>query len=303
MDWCKQGLIFKPSKSHSFAKNRVMLPTPLLINPSTIRIYCGFVDDTSISRLGYVDVKADNPSEIISTSQEPLLDSGLDGSFDDNGLCPSSVVRVGSKVYLYYFGFQLGVKVPFYIFSGLAISEDNGETFFKYSSVPILERSSQECFIRSGPCVIYDQERSIFRMWYLSTSELSSRGLRSSYYYDIYYLESDDGIVWGKVGMKTIARTKEEIAFGRPFYFKLGAEELLFYSKKTNEHDYRIGVAKIIGNHYSRVDSELDFDLSEEGWDSEMLCCSSIFQHNEKVYMFYNGNNIGETGFGYAILV
>jgi hypothetical protein len=33
-----------------------------------------------------------------------------------------------------------------------------------------------------------------------------------------------------------------------------------------------------------------------------MIAYSSIVMYNEKVYMFYNGNNCGETGFGYAIL-
>jgi len=43
-------------------------------------------------------------------------------------------------------------------------------------------------------------------------------------------------------------------------------------------------------------------DVSEEGWDSEMLAYPFFYKHNEKVYMFYNGNGFGKSGFGYAEL-
>ena len=34
----------------------------------------------------------------------------------------------------------------------------------------------------------------------------------------------------------------------------------------------------------------------------EMTAYSSIYRHQDRTYMFYNGNNCGETGFGYAVL-
>jgi hypothetical protein len=33
-----------------------------------------------------------------------------------------------------------------------------------------------------------------------------------------------------------------------------------------------------------------------------MLAYACVVRHKEKIYMFYNGNNCGETGFGYAEL-
>ena len=45
------------------------------------------------------------------------------------------------------------------------------------------------------------------------------------------------------------------------------------------------------------------FDVSASGWDSDMTCYPSIITVKEKTYMFYNGNNNGETGFGYAELI
>ena len=37
-------------------------------------------------------------------------------------------------------------------------------------------------------------------------------------------------------------------------------------------------------------------------WDSEMICFPYIQATKYGTYMFYNGNNNGETGFGAAVL-
>ena len=44
----------------------------------------------------------------------------------------------------------------------------------------------------------------------------------------------------------------------------------------------------------------IDFTTSESGWDSEMLCYASVIKYENTYYMFYNGNNFGKTGIGYA---
>ena len=53
---------------------------------------------------------------------------------------------------------------------------------------------------------------------------------------------------------------------------------------------------------WTRKDDQVGIDISEDGWDAQMIGYSSIFQYGQKVYMFYNGNNCGQTGFGYAVL-
>jgi hypothetical protein len=39
-----------------------------------------------------------------------------------------------------------------------------------------------------------------------------------------------------------------------------------------------------------------------KGWDSLMIEYSFVYKHDGKLYMLYNGNGFGESGFGYAIL-
>ena len=41
---------------------------------------------------------------------------------------------------------------------------------------------------------------------------------------------------------------------------------------------------------------------SQEGWDSEMIAYPHVFKLNNKILMFYLGNDVGRYGFGLAQL-
>jgi hypothetical protein len=43
-------------------------------------------------------------------------------------------------------------------------------------------------------------------------------------------------------------------------------------------------------------------DVSNTGWDSEMICYPCVFEHKGTKYMLYNGNGYGRTGFGLAVM-
>jgi hypothetical protein len=67
---------------------------------------------------------------------------------------------------------------------------------------------------------------------------------------------------------------------------------------------YRIGYAESEdGIRWTRKDDAVGIDVSESGWDSEMIAYPFVFEHKGKKYMLYNGNSFGKDGFGYAVLV
>ena len=67
--------------------------------------------------------------------------------------------------------------------------------------------------------------------------------------------------------------------------------------------DYRIGYAESQdGITWERKDNEVGIDVSESGWDSEMIEYPFVFEHKRGKYMFYNGNDYGNEGIGYAIM-
>jgi hypothetical protein len=43
-------------------------------------------------------------------------------------------------------------------------------------------------------------------------------------------------------------------------------------------------------------------EVSDSGWDSEMVEYPFVFDHNGARYMLYAGNGFGKTGFGIAVL-
>lgn len=50
------------------------------------------------------------------------------------------------------------------------------------------------------------------------------------------------------------------------------------------------------------MDEKMQFDVSLEGWDSEMIYYGHMFRYKDKLYMLYNGNGYGKTGIGLAVL-
>ena len=302
MKWIKKGLVYCPDGKYSWAKKYAFPPTPYFISDSVIRAYVAFCDEKTVGRVGFVDVAAENPSLVLNVSEKPVLNIGVPGAFDENGVVPTCVVKVGDKLYLYYVGFQLGYKVRYFQFEGLAISEDGGNSFTRYSKVPVLDRSDKELLNRASAFVMYDE--GVFKMWYVGGSEWVEVKGKLLPVYNLRHLESKDGIKWGKEGKVCVDfKNEDEHAFGRPYVIKDAGIYKMFYSVRTKSKGYRLGYAESKGGiNWIRKDEEIGIDVSESGWDSQMIGYSSIVKYKDRVYMFYNGNNCGETGFGYAVL-
>lgn len=304
MKWRKMGRVYVPDGSRPWAKKYAFPPTPYMLNEEVMRIYVGFCDEHMVGRAGYVDVLADDPSEVVGVSEQPVLDVGTPGAFDENGLLPTAVVPLpDGRLYMYYVGYQLGYKVRYFQFEGLAQSTDGGNSFTRVRRVPVTDRTDQELLNRTSAYVRLKDGR--FEMWYVGGSHWTTVGDKHLPTYNIRYLESPDGVNWGPEGRVLIDfESDDEHAFGKPCVLDDGDLTRMFYSVRTRSKGYRIGYAESRdgGRTYTRKDSEVGIDVSESGWDSQMLCYAFVMRHKDKVYMFYNGNNLGETGFGYAIL-
>jgi hypothetical protein len=47
--------------------------------------------------------------------------------------------------------------------------------------------------------------------------------------------------------------------------------------------------------------ADTGIDVSDDGWDSEMIEYPFVFKHDGLRYMLYNGNGYGRSGFGLAV--
>ena len=75
------------------------------------------------------------------------------------------------------------------------------------------------------------------------------------------------------------------------------------YRGQPSIKTYRIGYAESTdGINWARMDDKAGIDVSESGWDSQMVCYPFVFDHQGERYMLYNGNDYGKTGIGLAVL-
>jgi len=302
MRWNKLGRVFVAAGHAPWAHTHAYVPTPLLLPDGNIRVYVALLDRDRVGRVGHVDVRGDDPRRVLAVSREPVLDVGEPGTFDDNGATPTSVVEYGGKKYLYYVGWQLGVRVKYYLFTGMAVSEDGGDTFTRLKRTPVLERSDGELFVRTAAHVRCDEGR--WRMWYVGGSAWVDVNGRSQPSYSVRYLESPDGLTWPAEGRVCLSfDAGQEFGLGRPYVTGQGGRYRMWYSIRSADKGYRLGYAESPdGIEWVRRDDRVGIDVSAAGWDSQMICFGAVLRSAGGTFLFYNGNNYGETGFGVAVL-
>lgn len=309
MKWLKRGRIFEPIGQTPWMKKYGILPTPYYIpEKNIIRIFFGTSAEDNICKITYLDVNPDNPSEVVYLHKEPLLKEGEIGLFDEHGLNPSQVVNVSNKIYLFYIGYQRMVNVPYLLFCSYAELNDSLDKVISRRKTPILDRVEDEPYIRSAITIV--QESDTYLIWYVSAykwellnTKLFKNKLMPNYH--IKFAKTKNFIdfdIYEKPVIK--AENEDEFGFGRPWCIKDENTFKMWYSLRRKNTPYRIGYAESMdGINWIRKDDEVGIDVSENGWDSEMICYPAVIRVKDKVYMFYNGNNNGATGFGYAEMV
>jgi predicted GH43/DUF377 family glycosyl hydrolase len=318
LSWQKYGLVFKPAEYTGQSPNRPWL-SQFAQGPSTlifddfVRVYfsCRPLPDVNgqyVSYSSYVDLDRHNLTKIIAVANEPILALGARGCFDEFGVYPVSVIRHHEKILAYYGGWTRCVSVPFNVSIGCAISLDNGNSFERMGTGPILPYSPDEPFILSGPKI--RKFGDIFFLYYIAGSEWISHAGKAEPIYRIRLAISDDGLNWKKLNRDLISvRIEDKECQASPdVIYHNGMYHMFFcYRKSVNyrgrEGGYRIGYAHSVnGMDWVRNDDHAGIGISSEGWDSEMVAYPHVFECDGSVYMFYLGNAVGRDGFGMAKL-
>src|SRR5690606_16850199 len=157
------------------------------------------------------------------------------------------------------------------------VSNDGGITFERLFKGPIVDRTAHEPHWCSTPCVLVENE--IWRMWYLNATEWSIINNRPEPYCHIKYAESHDGIVWRRSGHVAIERNPEEGGLAKPHVVKDRDRYRMWYARRGPTDyrsnpacSYRIGYAESLdGLEWERKDKDAGIDVSDSGWDSEMI--------------------------------
>ena len=300
MRWRKLGRVYVPPGDQPWARQYAHLPTPVIRDERTIRVYFAGLDAEKYGRIGFVDVAADDPMRVFRVSPEPVLDLGEPGTFDDSGVNPSCLVRDGDRWRMYYIGWQRSRRVPYLLFAGLAESAD-GEQFERVSRAPILDRTNEEPFLRSATSVL--PADGGYRTWYVSATGWTTVNGEPYPRYVVRTTESTDGLKWSAGGPVCIDLGGDEFGIGRPWVVRDRDRFRMWYSIRSHSRPYRIGYAESAdGIRWDRRDEQVGITASDTGWDSEMICYAAVIDVNGRRLMFHNGNSHGATGFGVAVL-
>lgn len=298
VSWTKLGLVLTPDPLVPWMETHAMLPVPLW-SGGQLHLYVTGRNRDGCGQVGRCRVELSGSTPVVTVeTPTPLVAVGPRGAFDDRGASASAAVEHEGRIFLYYTGWSLGVTVPFYVFLGLAISDDGGREFRKVSRAPILERTDDDPFMTGHPAVLLDN--GLWRMWYVSCSGWRVVDGAPRHDYHIRYAESSDGVHWRREGRVCIDYSSpDEYAIARPWVVRDGNRYRMWYSHRGLA--YRIGYAESTdGLTWDRQDDRAGIDVSAEGWDSEMVEYPCVISAHGREWMFYNGNGFGRTGIGCA---
>lgn len=305
MKWEKLGRIFEASGQKPWITSHGTVPTPEHIRDDLFRIFFTPRDAEGRSNVSYLIIDLKEPARILDICDKPCLLPGPIGAFDDSGAMFSWIVRNSGRRWLYYIGWNVGTVTPWRTAIGLAYCDERSEKpiFIRHSEGPVLDRSPNDPFFVTNPCVIV--ENGVWRMWYLSGLPWQQGSPRPLPRYHVCYAESPDGISWIPTGRVCIAHEHNgEVAIGRPCVLKHGGLYKMWYSYRGDTFGYRIGYAESDdGLTWTRLDHLAGLPHSSIGWDSEATAYPTVFDHKDQRYMLYCGNGYSKAGFGIAVSV
>lgn len=303
MQWEKLGLVHGPDGSLPWAQTSALTPTPVVLESDLVRVYCGMRDAVGVSRIGWVDVAAEDPTRVVRVCERPALDIGRPGCFDDNGVILGDVLVEDDEVLMYYVGFQHVAGVKFLAFSGLARSTDRGITFARVQESPVLDRSPDGLYIRAIHTVLVDDDGRR-RAWAAGGSDFPVIGGTPYPAYNTALVTGTSPTAFADRGAVCLLLEGDEYRLGRPRVYRAPFGYRMIFTVGTLQGTYLPGYAESVdGVTWSRKDDELGLLPSESGWDAETLCYPSLFAAGGETFAVYNGNAMGRDGFGLARLV
>ncbi len=312
--WKKLGKVFTPQDvtGRPWLKEFAQAPATLVFD-DFVRVYfsCRPQADGQglyVSYSAYVDLDRADLFKVRHVSEQPILSLGGLGEFDEFGTYPVSVLRTEDTVRAYYAGWTRCESVPFNVAIGMAVSDDGGKTFIKSGKGPLLSYTPDEPFVLSGPKIRCYND--VWYLFYIAGRKWKLVEGRAEPVYKIRMAISHDGIHWRKLNTDLIkSRIEADEAQASPDVFFAQGRYHMFFCYRYSSHyrgkqnGYRIGYASSDNLiDWVRDDSKAGIDVSEQGWDAEMISYPHVFELDGQIYLAYLGDQVGRYGFGLAVL-
>lgn len=312
--WQKLGKLFDPSihGNDTWMQEFAQAPSTLVFD-DFVRVYFSTRPKPNsnrqyVSYSSFVDLDRKDLFKVLRVAQEPILSLGKLGTFDEFGTYPVSVVPHNDGFRAYYAGWTRCESVPFNVAIGVAESKE-GKVFDKLGDGPVLSYSPDEPFVLSGPKIRRFEGDPNWYLWYIAGREWILDNGKPEPIYLIRMATSTDGLNWKKESRNLIETKVEHEAQASPDVFYKDGKYHMFYCYRYGKdyrgkaQGYRIGYAHSDDMfNWVRDDENVGIDVSEEGWDAEMISYPHVFELDGEIYMMYLGNQVGKEGFGLAKL-
>lgn len=298
--WKKLGLIFNLQPISENIQTHASNPLAIRISEDVFRIYFSGRNSENKSSVGSVDFNMKSKA-IVENSAKEVMKYGMPDSFYSHGISVGCSYQIANKEYILFMGWQIRDNNHWRGDVGRFELISKNENFKLNPLIPFI--GTDDVFDKislSYPCVLF--EDGIYKMWYGSTIDWSSHN--SEMIHVINYATSLDGENWTKHGLAVPYKTGVAQAFSRPCVIHDEKGYHMWFSYRSGDGTpYRIGYAKSMnGVEWKLALEEVGINVSDKGWDSEMICYPFVFDYEGERYMFYNGNKYGRDGFGLAIL-
>ena len=170
MHWEKLGQIFDPTEHKlAFGCTSYAQAPQALVFDDFVRIYFSTrSQDVStglyLSHIAYIEMDLEF-KELLKISKHEIIPLGKTGCFDEHGIFPLHIFHSKEKTWGYIGGVNRRQSVPVDSAIGLAVSQDQGETFVRLGEGPIISASLHEPCLIADPFVQFFDGR--FYMWYI----------------------------------------------------------------------------------------------------------------------------------------
>lgn len=279
------------------------VPTPIVLDDRIRILYAGRINN--ITHIYSIDLSPPPVLEIISFTDIPIMYPSQEmGTFDDEGVMPSFILKDNGKHYFFYSGWNSRNTIPYHNATGIAEYDPENNSIARLYDGPIMDRTYEHPYLAVTPCVWKDEE--IYKALYISGLSWKKHKDRYEPLYVIKFAKSHNLIDWDRPVEQFIESKYELECFSNPSVkVNENGLDILFCSRNCFDYrddpvrGYKLGYASLLNDQVSRKDVEWLGD-SLPGADDIMQCYPSFFQWEGKDYIVYNGNGFGSTGFGIA---
>lgn len=266
--------------------------------------YCVPDGEKLISKVAFAEY--DKSFSEVKRVKTDVMSGGKLGAFDEHGIFPFSPFFDGGVLKAITTGWSRRQSVSTETALGLAVSNDNGETFSRVGDGPALAPSLNEPYLVADGFV-YKRNEHEYMMYYIFGTEWENyqESHEPERTYKIALATSKNLLDWKRTGEPIIPDRIDREAQALPSLVEWNGKYHMVFCYRDSvgfrqdySRSYRLGYAVSDDlYHWTRDDAALSFVTKEE-WAAEMQCYPNFFTMDGRLYLLYNGNHFGKNGFG-----